>query len=144
VPEGGTRNRGPAPSPVPASWPGPESWPGQAGFTLLELLVVVVVIGILGAVVVFAVRGITRQGAAAGCRSDVKSFDTAAEAYYGQHGRGATSLDQLVSAGLLHADPGIRGGGMTKLGRGYTIRFTPGATSSAGNADIATGVPGCP
>jgi prepilin-type N-terminal cleavage/methylation domain-containing protein len=39
------------------------------GFTLVELLIVIVILGILATVTVFAVRGITDQGTGLGLRS---------------------------------------------------------------------------
>lgn len=52
------------------------------GFTLIELLIVVVILGILASVVVFAVSGIANRGATAACKSDLKAVQTAVEAYY--------------------------------------------------------------
>jgi prepilin-type N-terminal cleavage/methylation domain-containing protein len=45
----------------------------EAGFTLIELLIVIVVLGILAAIVVFALNGVTSQGTAAACQSDAKT-----------------------------------------------------------------------
>ena len=55
---------------------------GQGGFTLVELLIVVVILGILAAVVVFAVGGINERGKTSACKSDRTSIETAEEAYY--------------------------------------------------------------
>ena len=51
------------------------------GFTLVELLIVIVILGILATVTVFAVRGITDQGKASTCKADSKTLQTAYEAY---------------------------------------------------------------
>jgi general secretion pathway protein G len=51
------------------------------GFTLVELLVVIVILGILAAVVVFAVSGITDTAADNACQSEVRTVRTAVEAY---------------------------------------------------------------
>ena len=64
------------------------------GFTLVELLIVIVILGILATVTVFAVRGITDQGKTSACEADQKTLETAIEAYFaknnvdsGQRGR---------------------------------------------------------
>ncbi len=49
----------------------------EGGFTLIELLIVIVVLGILAAVVVFALGGVTGQSAVAACKADAKTVETA-------------------------------------------------------------------
>ncbi len=44
------------------------------GFTLVELLIVIVILGILATVTVFAVRGITDQGQQSACEADQKTL----------------------------------------------------------------------
>lgn len=56
------------------------------GFTLVELLIVIVILGILATVTVFAVRGITDQGKTSACEADQKTLETAAETYFAQYG----------------------------------------------------------
>jgi|GEM_PF-542952 len=78
------------------------------GFTLVELLIVIVILGILATVTVFAVRGITTQGQATACNADIKTNQTAIEAYFAQNG--GTTIPEaspggaeatLVTSGLL-------------------------------------------
>jgi general secretion pathway protein G len=45
----------------------------ESGFTLIELLIVIVVLGILAAIVVFALSGVTGQSTTAACQSDAKT-----------------------------------------------------------------------
>ena len=75
------------------------------GFTLVELLIVIVILGILATITVFAVRGITDQGQESACNADQKTLQTAVEAYYAQYGtaNAATLPDTstLVDSGLL-------------------------------------------
>jgi prepilin-type N-terminal cleavage/methylation domain-containing protein len=77
------------------------------GFTLVELLIVIVILGILATVTVFAVRGITERGQANACETDKKTFETAIEAYYAldvlSKNGGAADPDQddLVGALLI-------------------------------------------
>ena len=63
-----------------------ESKSKNKGFTLIELLIVIVILGILAAVTVFAVRGITDKGTTSACSSDKATVATAAEAYFAQYG----------------------------------------------------------
>jgi prepilin-type N-terminal cleavage/methylation domain-containing protein len=54
----------------------------ESGFTLIELLIVVVILGILAAVVIFASAGFKNKGAAESCKTTVASVKTAAEAFH--------------------------------------------------------------
>ena len=70
------------------------------GFTLVELLIVIVILGILATVTVFAVRGITDQGKKSTCDSDKKTLEVAVEAYYAKWNVDPTEA-QLVSGGFI-------------------------------------------
>ena len=54
------------------------------GFTLVELLIVIVILGILATVTVFAVRGITSRGEASACAAEKKTLETAIETWYSE------------------------------------------------------------
>ena len=54
----------------------------EGGFTLIELLIVIVILGILAAIVVFAVSGISDRGTLSACKADKQSVTVASEAYY--------------------------------------------------------------
>jgi general secretion pathway protein G len=53
----------------------------ETGFTLIELLIVIVVLGILAGVVIFALGGVTGQSAIAACKSDGATVSTALAAF---------------------------------------------------------------
>ncbi|WP_091368231.1 type II secretion system protein [Actinokineospora alba] len=52
------------------------------GFTLIELLMVIVILGVLAGIVVFAVNGIQDRGKESACKADVKTVEVALEAHY--------------------------------------------------------------
>jgi prepilin-type N-terminal cleavage/methylation domain-containing protein len=64
------------------------------GFTLVELLIVIVILGVLAGIVVFAVNGITDRGEIAACKADVKSVQVASEAYYAKNNVYAQKIEQ--------------------------------------------------
>jgi prepilin-type N-terminal cleavage/methylation domain-containing protein len=72
----------------------------ELGFTLIELLIVIVVLGILAAVTVFALSGVTAQSAATACNADAQNVDTAVAAYNAQ-----TGGTPVVTSALLTAAP---------------------------------------
>jgi prepilin-type N-terminal cleavage/methylation domain-containing protein len=111
----------------------------ESGFTLIELLIVIVILGILSAVVVFGVSGITDKGNAAACKSDAKNVEVASEAYFAQNSSTyATAIDDathsattLVGSKLLREAPSTT--------NGYTITYAPatGVVTATGSCTIA-------
>ncbi len=81
------------------------------GFTLIELLIVIVILGILATVVVFAVGGITDQGQESACKAELKTVEVAVEAYRAQE---LTYPTTITPAGLVLAQPAevVRGLGL--------------------------------
>ena len=76
----------------------------DSGFTLVELLIVIVILGILAAIVVFAVTGIVNKGQTSACDSDKKTLQVAEEAQYAKSSTGAApgwygSESYLVNTG---------------------------------------------
>src|ERR1043165_9980164 len=52
----------------------------EEGFTLIELLIVIIVLGILAAIGVFAVGSTRKDSVASACKTNVKSLELSAEA----------------------------------------------------------------
>jgi prepilin-type N-terminal cleavage/methylation domain-containing protein len=77
----------------------------EGGFTLVELLVVIVILGVLAGIVVFAVGGVSQKSKASACNTDIDSVQTAEEVYFTQNGAYTASIPALVTAKLLRAVP---------------------------------------
>jgi general secretion pathway protein G len=76
----------------------------ERGFTLVELLIVIVILGILAGIVVFAVGNLTNNAQSNACATEKNTLVTADEAYKAQNGS-YTDTAGLVSAGLLKSTP---------------------------------------
>jgi general secretion pathway protein G len=114
------------------------------GFTLVELLIVIVILGILATVTVFAVRGITNRGQENACDVEKRSLDTAIEAFYADNQQtdplgftvasagGAATADDVLVPGYIRDDPSAR----------WT--FVPGtATAAASVTPVTTAGAAC-
>jgi Tfp pilus assembly protein PilE len=74
----------------------------------MELLIVVVVLGILAGIVIFALGSVTAQSAAAACNADAASVETAVSAYNAETGGSPTATPALLTTGTisyLHSMP---------------------------------------
>ena len=71
------------------------------GFTLVELLIVIVILGILATVTVFAVRGITDQGQTSACKTDKVTLQTAVEAFIAQNGSAGIGVLAVTEPNLV-------------------------------------------
>ncbi len=118
------------------------------GFTLIELLIVIVILGILATIVVFAVRGVTQDSQENACKATQKTYQTAIEAWYA--GGEATTLNvhpsglDLETAGLIRTYDGTKmeviDGANTATAANDKSTVGPVAASDcAGIAGVVTG-----
>jgi prepilin-type N-terminal cleavage/methylation domain-containing protein len=113
----------------------------QKGFTIVELLIVIVVIGILVALVVTTFSGIQRRARDTERQTDIKAVHSQLEAYYAQEGHypvladiTAANLPGLDDEALV--DPGggaLASGGGSSSAYGYAT--VPADCDNAGAGD---------
>jgi general secretion pathway protein G len=79
---------------------------GSEGFTLIELLIVIIVLGILAAVVVFALGSVTGNAKASACNADAKTIITAVQAYNSALAPTDIAVEKTTGAGsITQGDP---------------------------------------
>jgi general secretion pathway protein G len=83
----------------------------EAGFTLVELLIVIVIMGILAGIVVFAVGNLTSSASSNACKTEADTLTTAAEAHKATYGSYPAAVADLVTA---HTPPDATGSGLLK------------------------------
>jgi prepilin-type N-terminal cleavage/methylation domain-containing protein len=116
------------------------------GFTLIELLIVIVILGILATIVVFAVRGVTDQGQNNACAATGKTYEVAIEAWYAQGPSvrqdagtaGHPSGADLVASGLIREYDGTNVAIQEGSGSGVTAtsQVVDGSSNSCTSANI--------
>ena len=77
----------------------------SSGFTLLELLVVMTIIGILAAIAVPALKNSPQKAREAALREDLFTFRSCIDQYRGDKGKYPAELQVLVSDGYMRKLP---------------------------------------
>jgi prepilin-type N-terminal cleavage/methylation domain-containing protein len=100
----------------------------EGGFTLVEMLVVVSIIGVLASVAVMAMGSSTSTAKQTACKNDVATVQTAADAYAAKNnGTAATALTDLTSG----TTPFLRS---APTSNDYSIKVTNGTAAAYNKA----------
>ena len=88
-----------------ARWAGGAVAGPGSGFTLIELIIVVAIIGILATIAVPAMRTAPQRAREAALKEDLFTLRSCIDQFHGDRGRYPTSLEELVSMGYLRGIP---------------------------------------
>jgi prepilin-type N-terminal cleavage/methylation domain-containing protein len=125
----------------------------EQGFTLIELLIAIVVVGILTAVAIVGIAGLTNKGQASACSATIDAAQSASAVYYAnnnsQYPSSFTDLQPPKSNPTLLDVHGVTVAPFTLTGNGWTIAgtfstsaepiFTGTVTSGGANCEGGSG-----
>lgn len=121
---------------------------GEDGFTLIELLLVIIILGILAAVVVFSVRGVSDRGQSSACKTSRQTTLAALESYYAKNGAYPADLKVLKTDGFVSDLPNLSADNLSVNGPQkanatppfeWTITYVPGGTPAGSTYDLNAG-----
>ncbi len=116
----------------------------KKGFTLIELIVVIAILGILAAVLIPKFTGFTDKAKKTQALTDAKQFATAMDSLYAEKGAGAfNQTDVEVLSGTLKSSIS----GFNATTGAFTATYTPAGSSdtySAGRASYNDSVTATP
>ena len=114
----------------------------ESGFTIVELLIVIVVIGILAAITIVSYNGITAKANAATARSNAESVQKVAEAYNADNSVYPT-LAQITSTWTNQSSqlPTALNGGTTVVATNGALTTGAGLVNGANATNCAGGGP---
>ncbi len=116
----------------------------EEGFTLIELLIAIVVVGILTAVVIVGIGGLTNSGKKGVCQASADATKAAVAVHFANQTPNAypTSIAQMTTTAVppeLELPTGVTDTGLTINGSNWTITVnsTTGAVVPTGPGGIA-------
>ena len=115
------------------------------GFTLVEILIAIVLVGIVSAVVVVGIGNLTSKGTSAGCTASKDAAAAGATTFWGSTGGQPTTFTQMTSASppalSLPSGATVDVSGLVLTGSGWTLTMIPGVAGAAPTFLCSTDVP---
>jgi len=93
------------------------------GFTLVEILIAIVLVGILSAVAVVGISSLTDKGSKSACTASLDASKAAATVYYADQSAFPKTFTEMTSinALTLPSDATVSDDGLTVSGSGWTL-----------------------
>ncbi|MCU1361689.1 MAG: hypothetical protein JWN99_2978 [Ilumatobacteraceae bacterium] len=105
------------------------------GFTLIEIVIAIVLVGILSAVAVIGIGSLTNKGNSAACTSSLDAAKAATVVHYAAAGAYPATLTAMTSSTpqelTLPSGVTVAGTGLSTTGASWTLTMTPGASGAA-------------
>jgi prepilin-type N-terminal cleavage/methylation domain-containing protein len=99
----------------------------DSGFTLVEILIAIVLVGILSAVVVVGVGTLTDQGEESACAASLDAAKAGSVVYFAQNASFPTTFAQMTADGALEVPTDVTVANTTITGQGWVLTLTPGS-----------------
>jgi prepilin-type N-terminal cleavage/methylation domain-containing protein len=100
------------------------------GFTLIEIVIAIVLVGILSAVAVIGIGSLTSKGNNAACTSSLDAAKAATVVHYAAAGAYPTTLAQMTTSNpqeyTLPSGVTVASSGLSTTGATWTLTMTPG------------------
>lgn len=113
----------------------------KKGFTLVEIMIVVVIIGLLTAMAIPAFQGVRERSLQGVMDNDARQISSAAAQYFLENNVGTVTVDDLI-AGIPSATPAVPSylsGVSDKTNLDTTAALTPGGTFTLSNPSVRGG-----